>query len=390
MRDLAARKRGFAGALVCAAFLALGALPVRLVDPHEKAWGISDERTFYPLDKFAPLTLLGSQYPDWGRTLRDRFAGAAPPVTIALGPIGVVGYLSQIPVVDIMGLTDPATAHRSIAERGRPGHERRASNAHLLDRGVDLVERRIYPPEYDSYSKVDVGNGLEMYRTTARDLPGESSEMATTGRDIDAYQTAGKDAPTMACDLWFLREFYFARAHDDARWTALVEKLSKAGALAPEAADFLERPTGMRPVATLEWKREEVEIVGDTFADSPMTTPPLSQDDTRGSIGPFLDSYTAAKKDAARGSLRSRPFEIVGDVMELRVGGGKDPTLLSVRLVVGGKVVAEATGCESELMGERVWGTSRWRGQTARIEVIDHSAAGWGHLLVGGFTQWAR
>lgn len=62
-----------------------------------------------------------------------------PQTTIALGAAGALPYRSGLRTVDTFGLTDPVVARQALAERGVVGHEKRASEAHLRDRGVHLL-----------------------------------------------------------------------------------------------------------------------------------------------------------------------------------------------------------------------------------------------------------
>jgi len=86
--------------------------------------------------------------------------------------------------------------------------------------------------------------------------------------------------------------------------------------------------------------------------------------------------------------LRSTPFEIEGDVMELWVGGGGDMSELVVSLWVDGVRRFAATGCGSDILGRRLWHIEPYKGQTAMMEVIDNRPGRRGYLLVDEIVQW--
>lgn len=54
----------------------------------------------------------------------------------------------------------------------------------------------------------------------------------------------------------------------------------------------------------------------------------------------------------------------------------------TVNLVIGGEVVASATGSNSETLDWAAWNTSAWIGQSAQVVIIDNNRFGWGHILV--------
>ncbi len=78
-----------------------------------------------------------------GNTLAEEFPGGAgvegQPV-LAVAPLGVIGYYSDLETVDMLGLTDAYVAREGDeAAMYYPGHVRMAPVDYLLQRGVDLV-----------------------------------------------------------------------------------------------------------------------------------------------------------------------------------------------------------------------------------------------------------
>jgi arabinofuranosyltransferase len=105
---------------------------VSLIAPRDIKWGIADERTFYPVSSWNPLTIdhqlfcVGKRF--------ERMYGAGVRLRVASGAIGMIGYYSRFEVIDLLGLTDARVARRPLRERGRPGHEKWADAPYLEER----------------------------------------------------------------------------------------------------------------------------------------------------------------------------------------------------------------------------------------------------------------
>ena len=87
-----------------------------------------------------------------------------------------------------------------------------------------------------------------------------------------------------------------------------------------------------------------------------------------------------AAKDGATGRLTSREFTITHDFMTFRIGGGNHPGVTGLQVEIGGEVVAEATGANSNTMADTALGLFRWRGQKARIVILDQATSDWGNV----------
>ena len=90
--------------------------------------------------------------------------------------------------------------------------------------------------------------------------------------------------------------------------------------------------------------------------------------------GGDADSYT--------GTLTSAAFTITRKYVAVGIGGGNRPGVECVNVLVGGQVVATATGANSEPMVPRMLDVSAYEGRTAQIQVVDNAAGAWGHLSV--------
>lgn len=108
--------------------------------------------THWPTD--APTTWYGL-----GTLLEEQFPGG-PDVegqpTIAVAPLGVISYYSDLETVDMLGLADAEVARSGEeAQMYYPGHIKMATPEYLVERGVDLVVGQPSPisdPErFDGY-----------------------------------------------------------------------------------------------------------------------------------------------------------------------------------------------------------------------------------------------
>jgi hypothetical protein len=72
------------------------------------------------------------------------------------------------------------------------------------------------------------------------------------------------------------------------------------------------------------------------------------------------------------------------------VGGGFQLDRLRVELTVDGRPVVSATGCDSSILGRKLWLTGALLGKTARLNVVDDATTRWGHIVVDELVQWKQ
>ncbi len=101
------------------------------------------------------------------------------------------------------------------------------------------------------------------------------------------------------------------------------------------------------------------------------------------------------KGDNTTGTLTSPEFKIERRYIGFLIGGGKNTEKLALNLLVGGKVVRNATGPNdksggSEMLAPESWDVGEFAGQTAVIQIIDNATSGWGHLNVDHIVQTDR
>jgi len=217
-----------APALVAAS---LACVPTRILKPQE-FWqgGLTDERTFYRFDTLQPLEMQGS-IPRRVRMLHRYLAGRQPPPVYAAFAIGILGWTTDWPVVDIHGLIDPVLSHQPLNRRGRPGHERMATPAHIVEQGADLSAMCVFDRRYDAITKVtlDVETYcLTHYRADLLDPLRNDPKVRFVRfpEHIDEYlATLDTRAPAdVRRDLDFFDRYYFAGNPDPVRRARLAAR----------------------------------------------------------------------------------------------------------------------------------------------------------------------
>src|SRR5690606_7618338 len=102
----------------------------------------------------------------------------------------------------------------------------------------------------------------------------------------------------------------------------------------------------------------ETELTGSAFTNNPMARESAGQGSPANHRGRFINTFQELDADAATGTLLTPEFEIQGDAITLRVGGGRSLAALYVELLVDGERRFVATGCGSEILGRRLWPTT--------------------------------
>ena len=93
--------------------------------------------------------------------------------------------------------------------------------------------------------------------------------------------------------------------------------------------------------------------------------------------------------DAKTGVIRSNPFTIAGNSMNLLVGGGDYPSQCYVALVdaQSNEVFFSESGHNSNEMDRRYWTLTPYIGRSAYIEIADLSTAPFGHICVDDIIE---
>jgi hypothetical protein len=149
-----------AGAVIMIALMASTAIGIRMIGPRKIRWRLTDETTYYPIAEWSPLVVdhpnyrVGLILRDINHELADR--DVDPPI-LGSGAIGLLGYYSQMTMIDRLGLTDKHVARQKLKKRGRPGHEKFAKREYLNKRGVHFMRGGSMPRWAKSNARIRWG-----------------------------------------------------------------------------------------------------------------------------------------------------------------------------------------------------------------------------------------
>lgn len=125
---------------------------------------------------------------------------------------------------------------------------------------------------------------------------------------------------------------------------------------------------------------------GDAFGARPATGAWTGQQPVDNFLGSgFVNTFRDG--DALQGTLTSPPFRITHPHISFLLGGGRHPRETGVNLLVGGEVVKSATGADDERLEWRSWNVSKFKGQSARFQIVDLQSGSWGHVNVDHIVQ---
>lgn len=93
----------------------------------------------------------------------------------------------------------------------------------------------------------------------------------------------------------------------------------------------------------------------------------------------------ATAGDRLTGTLTSAEFTIAKPYITFRIGAGKLPGEVGVRLLIDGRSIELATGVDSETMVNFSADVKSFVGKRARLQIFDDATGGWGHVNVDDF-----
>jgi hypothetical protein len=378
-------------------------VPISVIKPGEIFHGIADERTYGRVRNFAKMDVDSFGY-SLGHRLHRELASNGILPKMALWCIGMSGYYSKLPVFDLRGLTSRSVARLPIAARGRPGHEKKASAGLVVESGAQLSEIPIYPEPYANLGSMPIGGGkffLVRYEPKLIDQVRHSRSAASVTSMMNALvaQFSARTPEEIACDLWYLEEYYFTRNLDEVQKERILRHaIEQVPTLAGTERLLLEprEPTqlGYQPLRRFSfegteggrddgnWKKEGT---SSQWVESELVA---GQDYPLGRTGSYVNTFLPVDGNAAVGRLSSPTFVLTGDVITLTIGGGLSQDKLRVSLVVDEQLVRSATGCNTDWMGKRVWNIVPFRGKAARVTIEDISDSALGHLVVDEMVEW--
>lgn len=91
---------------------------------------------------------------------------------------------------------------------------------------------------------------------------------------------------------------------------------------------------------------------------------------------------TVEEKDAATGTLTSRPFVLERDFITFLIGGGAHPGRTCLNLLVDDQLVISTTGKNDNRMAPHSFDVRRWAGRPARLQIVDSETGPWGNIGV--------
>jgi hypothetical protein len=258
---------------------------------------------------------------------------SSPDDTVLADTIGVVGIYADRRVLDFHGIVDVEIAHQQVDTlgQGKAGHEKTASLETLLARRPEIMKFGLhFVNHYDHGYFLDVSMPIEL------GVPGlwRHDTLAETGRPVGASLLSGDPV-------------------ESSGWSRTGEA-------------FEEFPT-----------RRSIHQLPGGVAHFPL-----------GQSGAYASSWSEREGAAATGRLESPPFQLMGDLLSLRVAGGFDPERLRVCLEIEERALHCTSGFESLAFGRRLWNIAAFEGELARLTIVDESSAQNGVILVDEIRQW--
>lgn len=198
-------------------------------------WWLADESTVYEITSVDPLVVEHHNF-HTGRFMYKHLTSRGVKPKLAAHGIGMMSFYSELPVIDMLGLTDPVTARKPLpGPRRRPGHERKATDAHLIAEGAVLSSHAHFPGYEDI---TDLGTpkraGMKRWHILQYDKEVLNAMRKATRRitfvDIDAWidetLASDLDRSELKSRLNFLQRYYFqVEGADLERRQKLVDKI---------------------------------------------------------------------------------------------------------------------------------------------------------------------
>jgi len=127
------------------------------------------------------------------------------------------------------------------------------------------------------------------------------------------------------------------------------------------------------------------ELTGDAFGTKPQTQASIGsyQGHVQAQGQFFVNSHQlrdGGRGDDHVGTMTSREFKIDYGALQFLIGGGPHAEKTCINLLIDGKVALTATGHSSNQMQTQVWDLRPFRGQTARLQIVDQERGGWGNI----------
>ena len=148
---------------------------------------------------------------------------------------------------------------------------------------------------------------------------------------------------------------------------------------------YLEDGTGIDGEVFADFESESYPGAGWTVSGSAFGNEPAPRwwgQPAQGHLGQRMASSYVDGDWHVGSTLTSPEFTITRNCINFLVGGGNHPGETCVNLIVGGNVVRTATGDDSDVMRWAGWNVAAFKGQPARIQVVDNYGGFWGRIYV--------
>lgn len=130
------------------------------------------------------------------------------------------------------------------------------------------------------------------------------------------------------------------------------------------------------------------QVTGSAFGAGPATGALDGQQHVGGFLGRrFASSFHGG--DASTGTLTSPVFMITKPFLCFQIAGGRSHAT-RVELVIGGRVLQQASGDDTEILKWVSWDVASLVGLGAQLRVVDEATGGWGHISVDHFVMTDR
>jgi beta-fructofuranosidase/levanase len=156
-----------------------------------------------------------------------------------------------------------------------------------------------------------------------------------------------------------------------------------------EAVDAVTPPQGDL-VADFEGERFPTgwQVTGSAFGTGPAAGSLDGQQHVGGFLGRrFASSFHGG--DASTGTLTSPVFMITKPFLCFQIAGGRGHAT-RVELVIGGRVLQQASGDDTEILKWVSWDVASLVGLGAQLRVVDEATGDWGHISVDHFVMTDR
>lgn len=352
--------RRLALAAVAVPALALALLPVRPIKPFEKRWHLADEPTFYRLTSLDPLHV-DSLYTRRGTILADVFTSQGLLPRVAEGCIGLVGWISDLPLVDTMGLANRRIAHKEVKRRSRPGHEKHATREEAIEEGAVVSFDDYWGPGRWAFTRaMPVEGRLPLFLLKWDPVVASSPRLRVPDPAEQVRRMVERGERSEMLDaLPFLRTFLADHPEREAILATLRGGLGAVAEFEPSLEDapssgdgFRVRQGGARPAGAqgIGWLASDAAPTGSFSID----------------LGPL--------------GGREIRFALAGPV----------GAALRAELVVEGEVVLQAAPQGADRLRPVSWSTAPWEGRQGTLRFVDDDPGAEAVLLVDSIHWSAK